>query len=192
MLCIFVPACNVLHTMRVIQKKTMKTCCLSILIAAGLLFTGCAKNSVATGCDMLQVYANNAKKVTIDTGAWGTVSSMEGNCMPMVPPASGACSTCPVQRTVKIYEYTLYSQAVRADSSNIFFESFSTDLIAQADADKDGFFQVSIPPGRYTIAVVENGKLYVSGSDGVGGLAPFLVQDSATNVNVMMTYKAVF
>ena len=55
-----------------------------------------------------------------------------------------------------------------------------------------GFFQTELPVGKYTIAIVENGKLYANGGDGLGGLSPFTHTNGQTNVNVTLTYKAVF
>jgi hypothetical protein len=150
------------------KKKVMRI--LSGLLMIMFVFISCRKEYLpAKQCDIQKVYEENAARVTITKGIWGTVSSMEGNCMPVTDPST--CKHCPVKRTVKIYEYTLLSQAVPSGSSTVFFDNFNTQLLAQADADSYGFFQINIPPGKYTIAVVENGKL---------------------NANVVMTYKAVF
>jgi hypothetical protein len=156
------------------------------------LMTACDKNdSPAVGCDMNQVYTTNATKVTITNGLWGTVSNTEGNCMPMVGPGS-TCKTCPVQRVVKIYPYTLRSQATVSGSSVVFFDSFNTTLVAETTADANGFYQVNLPAGTYSVAIVEDGKLYVNSFDGAGGLNPVTVPSGILKVNLNMTYKAVF
>lgn len=159
-----------------------------------LLFaiTSCHKENpnLSTGCDIQKVYADNAAKVTITNGVWGTVSSMEGNCMPVVQPSS--CKNCPVKRTVKIYQYTLISNATPSNNSSIFFDSFNTALITQVETDANGFFQTTIPPGNYTIVVVENGKLYANGTDGQGGLSPFTATSGTQKINLTMNYKAYF
>jgi hypothetical protein len=166
---------------------------LSGLLMIMFVFIGCRKDDLpAKQCDIQKVYEENAAKVTITNGIWGTVSSMEGNCMPMIAPSNSSCTHCPVKRTVKIYEYTLQSQAVPSGNSSVFFENFNTQLLAQAEADNNGFFQINIAPGKYTIAVVENGKLYANGGDGQGGLNPITLMSGKLNANVVMTYKAVF
>ncbi len=139
---------------------------------------------------MQQVYADNAKKLTITNGIWGTVALMEGNCMPVAPPTSSTCKTCPVKRTIKIYDYTLQSQTT-PQISNGLYDSFSTQLIKEVDADDNGFFQVDIPPGHYTIVAVENGKLYAFGFDGQGGLSPVTFTGGRQNINLTLIY-AVF
>lgn len=163
-------------------------------LTVAFLLISCHKdnNKIQPGCDIQQVYADNAKKVTIPAGIWGTVSDMEGNCMPTVQPSTNTCINCPVKRTVKIYQYTLRANALPSGNSPIFFESFNSPLIAQVDADESGFFQVNIPPGHYSMAVVENGKLYANNSDGQGGLNPFTFTSGIQNINIVMTYKAAF
>jgi hypothetical protein len=88
--------------------------------------------------------------------------------------------------------YTLITDAITTDPYNIFFNSFNTQLVTQVDTDDNGFFQVNIPAGHYSIVIVENGKLYANVRDGQGGLSPFLFTSGAQNVNLSMTYKATF
>ena len=162
-----------------------------ILVSFTLL--SCHKNNITpTGCDIQQVYEDNAKKVTIANGIWGTISSIEGNCMPTVPPSTAGCKNCPVKRTVMIYQYTLFNNATPSNDLGGFYDSFNTSLVAQAETDENGFFQINIPAGRYTIAIVENAKLYANSSDGQGGLNPFTFSNGKLNVNVAMTDKASF
>jgi hypothetical protein len=161
---------------------------------AGLSLAACSKKNEEKEqgrCDMQKVYSQNAKKLTITSGVWGTVSLLEGNCMPMIDPANTTCKQCPVKRTVKIYEYTLQTQATPSPNKATYFESFSTKLVAQAETDSNGFFQLNIPSGHYTMAIVENGKLYANGTDGQGGLNP-VTYSSGTQLVNQTVIKAVF
>ena len=158
-----------------------------------LSFVGCQKDKTAeANCDMQKVYVENATKVSITTGVWGTISSMEGNCMPMVGATNGSCKNCPVERSIKIYQYTLSSNATPSLNAVGFFDEFNTKLVTQIKSDKNGFFQANLPNGHYSIAVVENDKLYVTSYDGQGGLNPFILTSGAENINISMTYKAAF
>ncbi len=171
------------------MKKVLKYV---VIIFTVLIFVQCNKKQTAKGCnvcDIQKIHALNATKVTITTGIWGTVSSMEGNCM---PPIGSTCKNCAVQRTIKIYQYTTLSNATPSANSSIFYDSFNTALIAQVNADSEGFFQVNLPVGNYTIAIVENGKLYANGFDGNGGISPFSYSNGIQKINLTMTYKAVF
>jgi hypothetical protein len=163
-----------------------------------LLFSvfSCDKNDAPPGipntaaCDMTAIYAANEKKVTVDEGVWGTIAFMQGNCMPMI--GLSPISSCPVKRTVRFYGYTLRGQAVPVQNSLSFFESFSTPLMAAVETDANGFFQLQLPAGTYTVVTVEDGKLYASDSDGQGGLNPVKYEGGLLKVNLTMTYKAVF
>lgn len=146
--------------------------------------------AIQKGCDIQKIYTSNAAKVTITNGVWGTVSSIEGDCMPTIPVCTSCCRNCPVQRTVQIYEYTLISDGITTDPYMVFFDSFNTQLLAEVDTDDNGFFQVDLPPKTYSIVIVENGKLYANTRDGQGGLNPFTLTSGVQNLNLTMTYKA--
>lgn len=166
-----------------------------ILLLLILLFAACNKHTDTmdqSTCNIQQVYTDNAKKITITQGAWGTVSSIEGNCMPTVPACNSCCSNCPVQRTVRIYKYTLRSNASPNPNNTSFYDAFNSPLIAEVHTDNNGFFQANLPAGQYSIAIIENGKLYCNSIDGAGGLGSFSVLTGTTNINVAMTYKATF
>src|SRR5688572_14281551 len=101
------------------------------LSLSALLFQSCHKDEkgqLAAVCDIQKIYADNASKVTITNGIWGTVGLMEGNCMPVIPPTSSTCKSCPVKRTVRIYDYTLASQAVPQNGLS-YYDSFITQLV---------------------------------------------------------------
>jgi hypothetical protein len=158
-----------------------------------MVLFGCDKdNGTPAECDIQKVQADNAAKVTITTGIWGTISSMEGDCMPGVAPAPSTCSHCPVKRIVRVYQYTTVMQATPSGNSQIFFDSFSTALVAETETDENGFYQVSVPPGQYTVVNLENGKIYANSRDGQMGLSPVSLSSGTQKANIAMTYKAVF
>jgi hypothetical protein len=166
-----------------------------IFFLVSILFWSCHKDKGVpdkTGCDINKVYADNAKKVTITNGVWGTVSNIEGDCMPTVPICNSCCRNCPVKRIVKVFQYTLVSDGVTTDPYKVFFDSFNTQFVTQVDTDDNGFFQVDLPAGHYTVVIVENGKLYANIRDGQGGLSPIIVTSGTHNLNLFMTYKATF
>ncbi len=142
-------------------------------------------------CDLQAAYAANAGKVTITSGVWGTVSQMSGNCMPIMGPGS-TCRHCAIQRTVRFYEYTTRNQATAAPNTGGFYTAFSTQLVREVPADALGFFQADLPPGTYTMAIVENGMLYANGIDATNGINPVTVTAGLTQRNFISTYQAVF
>jgi hypothetical protein len=70
--------------------------------------------------------------------------------------------------------------------------SFNSPLIAQVDADKNGFYQIIIPAGHYSYAIVEDGKLYASGLDEQGGLNSFTFTSGIQKMDILLTDKIVF
>jgi hypothetical protein len=186
-------------------KKILHMKNLIILFSTVLFAFGCSKDkagnsameeessqNVRANCQIDKTYADNAVKVTITNGIWGTVSFMQGNCMPTINPQNTTCTNCPVKRTVRIYEYTKQSQATPSTTSPVFFDAFSTTLVREVETDNEGFFQTEIPVGKYTLVVVENGKLYANGTDGQGGLNPFTFSSGKQKINLTLTYKATF
>jgi len=102
--------------------------------------------------------------------------------MPSIPLGSG-CRNCPESRTIKVYQYTLATQAIPVAGSPAFFTSFNTSLVEQADTDEDGFFQVTLAPGRYSLAVAIDRKLYANSQDEKGGLNAFTVKGGIQKLN---------
>jgi len=105
---------------------------------------------------------------------------------------SSGCSNCPARRTVRFYEYTLMSQAVKSGVYSDFFTNFSTRLVKEIETDENGFFQVALSPGKYTMIVVEDAKLYSNISDGQSGINPVTFNGGLQNVNFSITYEASF
>ena len=52
-----------------------------------------------------------------------------------------------------------------------------TKLIAETTSDKNGFFQMKLQPGEYSIFVVYNGEIYADGFDGVGNIGKFSISE---------------
>lgn len=169
------------------MKQLLSFVCLVILLASCKKDRDCGPQD----CDLQKAYIDNAAKVNITNGVWGTVSFIEGNCMPVIDPS--VCKHCPVIRKLRIYQYTLRSQATASGNSPVFFDSFNSQLIREITTDAQGFFQADIPAGTYSMAVVEDGKLYANGGDGAGGIHPFTFTTGTTvKANFTLSYKAVF
>ncbi len=169
---------------------------MKILLCLGLIaivFFNCRKElKKEASCDIEQTYMTNEQKVTIANGIWGTIAFTEGNCMPIINPvAPDPCKTCPVKRKVKVFEYTKVDQAT-PQNFNRFYTSFNTRLITEVDTDNDGFFQIDVPQGQYTVVVVEDNQLYAFGYDGQNGISPMVFTGGKQRVNLTLTYKAVF
>ncbi len=164
----------------------LSACCAILLLSCGKHM----RNEASP--DIHKTYTSNSARVTVKSGIWGTIAMQEGNCMPTMG-TNMDCKTYPVKRTVRIYEYTLPDAAVPTEGKAAFYDSFSTRLVKEVSSDKNGFYQADVPPGRYTVVVIEDGKMYANISDGQGGLNPAEVNASQPlEHNVTLTYKATF
>ncbi|HBH05820.1 MAG TPA: hypothetical protein DDX92_04365 [Flavobacteriales bacterium] len=101
----------------------------------------------------------NIGKLSISQGLYGTFARKEGNCMPMIDGQGSTCRTCAVSRVISIYELTGKDDVT---GNMPFFESTTTLRVAQVVADANGFFQIRLDPGMYSIFIQENGKLYAN------------------------------
>jgi len=121
---------------------------------------------------------HNQKKISVMEGIWGTLVQREGNCMPGAVDETmpNSCRLFPVKREIWIYEYTVWNEAVSSSHSPVFFENVHTKLIAKVKSDNEGFFEVKLKPGKYSVFVKEKGLLYANFGDGQGGIAPVSVE----------------
>ncbi len=131
------------------------------------------------------IIENNRSKISINTGVAGTLLKVEGNCMPIIGPGS-TCRTYPVSRTLNIYEYTTIKDV---EGWGPLYDGVNTKLVATCKADKEGFFQTEIKPGRYSIFICEGEKFYANSGDGYGGINPITVQaDSVCYIVLKLDY----
>lgn len=136
---------------------------LTALFFITLLITSCEKDqdnvSDKNDTDIEALYKENRKKISVKQGVAGTLIMKEGNCMPWVGPYEGdnPCRAYPVLRTLRIYEPTSPEDVEGHGPS---FEEVHTKLVAEANSDEDGFFQVELDTGRYSLFIIEKGKYY--------------------------------
>ncbi len=131
------------------------------------------------------IIENNKSKIIINTGVAGTLLKVEGNCMPIIRPGS-TCRTYPVSRTLNIYEYTTIKEV---EGWGPLYDGVNTKLVATCKADKEGFFQTGLKPGKYSIFICEGKKFYANSFDGYGGINPITVQaDSICYIVLRLDY----
>lgn len=133
---------------------------------------------------------HNASKITVTQGAAGTLTYKEGNCMPIIDPKNTTCKEYPVKGAIRIYSYTKESDVTRDTDHNI--TSINTTLIATAATDNDGFYQLSLQPGSYSLIMEYNGKLYNFMGDGNSGLHPITITSNTVLKENAQINKAVY
>lgn len=64
----------------------------------------------------------------------------------------------------------------QAESDGGFFVTVDTQLVAKVRSGRNGFFQIELDPGTYSVFAVEDGRLFANHFDGQGNIYPVTVQ----------------
>jgi hypothetical protein len=107
-----------------------------VAMTAGLLTLGCGGSPTFVP--------------TISRGLYGRIVLYRGNCMP----GAGECKVSHPSRQVFIRELATYERMSET------YLVGPTGLVASTKADKHGFYEVSLPPGTYSVFVEDDGKEY--------------------------------
>lgn len=93
-----------------------------------------------------------------------------------------------VQREVFIYEATSFQEAEISTGS--FIKMIHTNVIDSIKSDRDGYFQIPLKPGMYSVFVKENEQLYSPMGDD-GWFMPIVIKkDSLTEIEFTIDYLA--
>lgn len=156
-----------------------------LFAGAVLLALGCASES--TGPCESERPARNGERVSISEGIWGDLWFWSGDFMPICE--SGEVRA--VSRKVRIHELTSRDQVEQ--SSGAFYMSIKTPLVASVTSDARGFFEVAVPPGAYSVFIVEGDQFYANVSDGQGHISPVHVNaGSVSGVRIDINYAATY
>jgi hypothetical protein len=124
----------------------------------------------------------------MEQGIWGDVWFWEGDFMPPFPQGTVTA----VSRELRIHALTGVDD-VEPEGYCTFYASVSTELIATAWSDTNGFFEVELEPGWYSLFAVEDTFFYASLFGGGGLIWPVEVaEDEVTetrfDINYLMTW----
>lgn len=161
------------------------------LILIFVLFFGsisCSTESnLKNSCYSQQDPPRNTAKVSIEQGIWGDIWFWKGNFMPV-----GRGDICQVQRSVYIYELTTMEEVDQIGYAP-FFSNIYTNLITTAESDAEGFFQVALEPGRYSLFIKEGDNYYANSFGGGREIFPVTVTTGeVTEVLINITTEATF
>jgi hypothetical protein len=151
----------------------------TLIVIAGCRSLGKDSKQMEAGC-----------KQPLQQGLQGKVVFKSGNLMPS-PDAPAEDGGSAVEREVYIYELTQRSQT--ASEENQFFSNIQTQLVKKVRSDATGCFQAYLEPGRYSVFVMEKGRLYANMFDGQGNIFPVEVNKAeVTDIVFEITYEATF
>jgi hypothetical protein len=124
-------------------------------------------------------------QITITQGVWGNVWFLEGNFR-----NNGTIT--PVVREIYVHTLTPLDAVNPAGDSGFYYEIY-TQLITTTVSNNTGFFEVALPPGRYSFFVKEDSLFYAYLYDEEGNILPAtVVEDSITEVLITITYKVYY
>lgn len=130
----------------------------------------------------------NGDRVSISQGIWGDVWFLEGNFMPGGG-AKGSIKT--VRREIRIHEKTPLEDVVKINGSS-FYSEVKSKLIATVWSDVDGFFEVRLDPGIYSVFVIENSLYYATRNNGIYINPVVVSENQVAELLFQITYKAGF
>jgi len=99
-------------------------------------------------------------------GIEGVVTFLKGDQMPSpdLPPQSKGR---PYQTKIAVFEAAKGSQAFAIEKGP-FYQKITTRLIAEIATNEKGAFKLKLPPGTYSVFIVEGGKYYSNIQNGEG------------------------
>ncbi len=149
------------------------------MLLASIFMAGCDK-----GCPGDSRPRRNAAEVTITQGLWGDVWFFEGDFMPTCPQGHVRA----VSREVVVFESTTLEDATPGSTPE-FFSEIHKQEIARTTSDRTGFFQVELPPGNYSVFIVENDEYYMCYFGDDMSLTPVtVISGEVTDVLLNITY----
>lgn len=127
--------------------------------------------------------------VTIDQGIWGYVRFWDGD---FIPPLPHEGTITGVSREMHIYELTS-ADDVEPAGYDCFYSTVYTPLVAVVQSADNGFFEIALEPGDYSVfSLEEDGLLYANQFYG-GYIFPVKVEPGeATQITFDITYSAMF
>ncbi len=153
-----------------------------------LVFVFCAIQGCSDFGGGFALPPDTSGQITITQGVWGNVWFWSGNFMPVHPTGT----ITPVRRRIFVYEATHWDSADRA-TRPVFFTSIHSRLIAQTESNSTGFYQVPLPPGKYSFFVLEDTLFYASEVDSAGDLtAATVLSNNVTKRQIDLQYQAGF
>ena len=160
----------------IIIKQTMRRHTYLYLTVLPLLL-------LAAGCTKLQT------EPTIQEGIYGSVIERYGDWMPTIIGQYPKGGERPIQREVYVYEYTKMSDVKSFGYVHFDMDTMPTALVARTQSGENGFFEIALPAGTYSVFIEDEGKLYSDQIDGLGGLNPITVkQGEAREVTLVLDH----
>lgn len=170
----------------------MKKSVFLLIIMFSALFINSCLDGIKNTCEQPEIpdVRNEREKVTIDEGVFGLALYWQGDFR-------GICaqgSITKVATRLHFYEPTTQSETTVLSLAG-FYSEINTQRITSVNTHEDGFFQVELEPGTYSVFAedTEEGVFYSYGMDSGGIINPVIVYpDSVSAFQFNFVFDAVF
>ncbi|MBI4095733.1 MAG: carboxypeptidase regulatory-like domain-containing protein [DPANN group archaeon] len=150
------------------DKRLVASLIIGLAILA-FIFAGQQKQTSWTEQQIPPEIQNTSQQVK--TGIHGTVTLTSGDCMPGEPSRTHPCTQTKISRTVYIRE-----PATIANMDGTYLKT-KTNLVAQMTSDSNGYYDVTLPAGTYSVFVEDGSKEYCNFGGGLGEECQVTVTD---------------
>lgn len=115
---------------------------------------------------------------TITQGIYGQVRERYGNWQPVLDPNDKNRGYRPIVRDIYVYEYTtLFDFDQRYYDYIIPADKMPKPLVATTTSKENGFYQIQLEPGKYSVFILDNGSMRANWDDENGGLQPVTIEE---------------
>jgi len=133
---------------------------------------------------------NTSSRQMHQQGIEGYVYRLSGNQMPS--PDRKPLAPKGIKTTLYIYQLTNISQVIRLGQSPL-YSSIKTKLVSKIETDTNGYFNIIIEPGRYSLFTKKNELFFANWFDKDNNIAPAeVLPGKMTKVEITVDYDAVY
>ena len=126
---------------------------------------------------------------TITQGIYGLVKERYGNWQPILDPNDPSHGYRPIVRDIYVYEYTTINDFDQAYIGGYPADKMPKPLVAKTTSKENGFYQLQLEPGKYSVFLLDEGRMYADGGDGYGGINPItIVAGSLLQFNLILNH----
>ncbi len=126
----------------------------------------------------------------IKQGVYGKITWLQGNLMPS-PDEPRSMEGKPIERQLNIYEVVTFNEV---QGQAPLFKGVNAKLVKTVKSNSQGFYECELPPGNYSIFVLENdGEFFANNFDGKGQINSIEIKrGNKAALNIQINYKAVY
>ncbi|HEY8400698.1 MAG TPA: hypothetical protein VIK89_05515 [Cytophagaceae bacterium] len=133
--------------------------------------------------------SNNSTDTTFNQGLKGKIIFKEGNFYPNGEIRDRG-SIYAVERQIYVHELTTISEVDLAEGN--FLKNVYSAPIDTVYSDHKGEFKIPLEPGKYSLFINENQRLYSKMTEGGKFFPVEVVKDSVKEITIEIDYKAIY